>query len=177
MLARVSSLAAHWPHATASAAGFVLSGAGDVVAQALEEQPHTSQTRALGQATYSAAAAIVYVQFFSALDRWSPGTSALSVAKKVAADNLAMGPFVGLPVYYAWTSAFAGHTPQEALDRAQRQYVPTMLGSWAIWVPGNALLFAFVPPHLRVPLGYTGEFTWSVMMSLVSRPARGDDDG
>ena len=171
----------------------MLSGAGDITAQRIEQRETAGQNqvgsqnstgkaaleqsvkpisinwgRAFAMASFSGVfASALYVPFFRALDlRLGEGLRA--AALKTAADNLLMCPLVGLPLFFAWTSTVQGHSWEQGTDRFRAHYPATYLTSLAIWVPFGAINFTLCPPHLRVISSYFAEFCWAGSVSLLS---------
>ena len=122
-------------------------------------------------------ASFAYVPFYAFLDRYfGAGRSLKLVVQKTAANQLIMSPFFDLPLYFSLTSFLDGYTWDGAVERCRVHYWDTLLGTWAVWVPVCIFNFSMVPLHFRVPVAYSGEFTWSLVISWIShRPVHEDD--
>merc|ERR1711924_552646 len=76
--------------------------------------------------------------------------------------------FVMVPSFFAWTSVLRGEDTTSAWERAQSNFLDTLYSSWALWGPGDLVLFGVVPPHLRVASSYSLEYAWVVAASFTS---------
>jgi hypothetical protein len=165
------------PRVSAAVTAFLLSGSGDAIGQCGEQRrdgdrrkPY-SLKRSIAQGLFSSVyASQLYVPWVRFLDtRFGSAMTLRSAFLKMGCDNLVLCPLVGLPLYYAWTSAAAGHSTQQAEDRVRTGYWNTLVGSWCIWVPIQLTNYRLVPLPFRVVFMYVGEIAWAVMASFVSR--------
>jgi len=90
------------------------------------------------------------------------------VMAKVLFDNLVHTPLLYFPLYYSSTGFMNGKSLDEIWDSAKRTFLPNNLASCALWVPGTAVCFAFVPVHLRILYNNVLSFCWNTIMSMIS---------
>ena len=166
-----------------TASGAVVTSAG--TSSSVSEHAQTPPTKALNYMRAFAMAsfctfmgAVIYVPFYFALDKYiGSGTTIKIVIQKIAVNQLALSPFVDLPIYFSWTGFLDGLSPSDSWKRFTTQYWDTLYGTWAIWTPVGIVNFMFVPLHLRVPVAYVGEFFWSISTSYLShRPIEDNEE-
>jgi protein Mpv17 len=98
----------------------------------------------------------------------------LTVLSEVAANALIVGPMLGLPVAYLTKALVLHPTDGNPLAEGLKRYAEDvqlkglLLKYWALWVPVQAITFAYVPEHLRITFMAFGSFFWFVILSVVS---------
>mmetsp|Transcript_18223 Transcript_18223/g.27667 ORF Transcript_18223/g.27667 Transcript_18223/m.27667 type:complete len:310 (+) Transcript_18223:244-1173(+) len=110
----------------------------------------------------------IYNNLFSAL--FGKSTSMATVFTKVLVDMLVVIPTICLPVAYLIKAAIFKYSPAEA---ARRYIVDIkenglLVISWIVWAPAQALSFAFIPEHYRIPFMACVSFFWLIMVSSIS---------
>ena len=176
MLSSLNQLMLKRPRLASGVAGGFLGGCGDLAAQQLERlyQPDSDSTRralepartALVGSFYCGAAAGFYFPFYAWMDVAFGRSGWRAVAGKVCADNFVALPFE-IPMFYACTVApRSGSTA--ALARLREDFVPTLLAGWLLWIPTSTVVFAWVAPHLRIPVFYVIDASWACALSFLS---------
>ena len=178
MLSSLNQLMFKRPRLASGVAGGLLGGCGDLAAQQLERlyalEPDSAATqRALEPSRtglvatfYCGAAAGFYFPFYAWMDRAFGRSGWRAVAGKVAVDNFVALPFE-IPAFYACTVApRAGWTA--GLARLREDFVPTVLAGWMLWIPTSTVVFAWVAPHLRIPVFYVIDASWACALSFLS---------
>ena len=93
---------------------------------------------------------------------------ARSVVGKISATQLVANPLMYLPVFFAWTGFMYGLSLEETEAKAKREYVDSLLMTWAVFTPVNAVAFRFVPvPHQAAVFMVAG-FVHSTWLSLLA---------
>lgn len=98
----------------------------------------------------------------------------LTVLSEVAANALIVGPMLGLPVAYLTKALVLHPTDGNPLAEGLKRYAEDvqlkglLLKYWALWVPVQAITFAYVPEHLRITFMAFVSFFWFVILSVVS---------
>jgi protein Mpv17 len=67
-----------------------------------------------------------------------------------ALDNFVHVPFLYTPAFYLSTGLLQGASLGESVDTMAEGYWRSISTCWLMWVPLQAVNFAFVPAHLRV---------------------------
>lgn len=163
------------PYATAAATGLGVMGAGDLGTQLLLEPAVDAQRNAVS-ALYNGAISAPFLAWFLALERRWPGTSARSMLRKVLTNQVVMTS-INSPLYMLWCAHaeawVAGRADWAAVRAATWEQLarelPGVIGaSFACWLPVNAVNFAFVPPHLKVPYMSAAGVCWGGYLSYVA---------
>lgn len=98
----------------------------------------------------------------------------ITVLSEVAANALFVGPMLGLPVAYLTKALVIHPTDGNPLAEGLKRYAEDvqikglLLKYWALWVPVQAVTFAYVPEHLRITFMAFVSFFWFVILSVVS---------
>ncbi len=107
----------------------------------------------------------------------------INVVGQTAFDNFVHYTFIYFPVFYVLKEAIQGTgyektAPQlvsNALGKYRDNFVEDNLKMWALWVPGDMIVYA-VPMWLRLPLNHGFSFIWTCYLSFL-RGAAGKKDG
>ena len=186
MLARYERLLALYPMRVKSLLGCSASFAGDTTAQAIEQYGVAPERQASGHFEYDhrRGAALtslgtfwngpVIHLYFGALERMFPRKPSElgALARKTAFNQLVMNPFVYLPLFYLWTGACAGLSAQQMVDKAQAEYLSTLLAAWGIFTPANLVNFHFVPLRHQQAFHLAVSYIYNTAMSLLAAPRR-----
>jgi Mpv17 / PMP22 family len=103
--------------------------------------------------------------WYRAMERMIPGTAFSAVAKKVALDQLVMGPPMLAAFLGAHSMVVEEKTFGEAVQRIKDDFLPTKGLSMAFWPGFHMLNFKYVPFHLRIPAGNVAGLGWTAFMS------------
>ncbi|CAB9500176.1 Peroxisomal membrane protein 2 [Seminavis robusta] len=82
---------------------------------------------------------------------------------KLAIDQLIWAPLFTLGVFF-FLDTLQG---QNAVQHIQHDFVMTMLANWKLWVPASLINMAFCPPQLRVLYCNCIFFVWSICLSIL----------
>ena len=95
-----------------------------------------------------------------------------SVSKKVFFDNFVVLPIVDIPAFYVCT-LWPRFGLDEALARLQADYSTSVLSGLVLWVPTTTAVFAYSPPHLRLPIFFAVDTLWAGALSIISNRQHG----
>lgn len=146
--------------------GFLF-GAGDVLAQTMEQrQSISSEDDLLGPSKlfdYSRLSrAVIYgsIIFAPLGDRWyrllnSVNVSLSKVANtcaRVGLDQLVFAPFIGIPLYFSAMTAMEGgdDVKRDVTKKLEANWWSTLTANWTVWPAVQAVNFTFVPVQLRL---------------------------
>ncbi|KAK3270729.1 hypothetical protein CYMTET_20887 [Cymbomonas tetramitiformis] len=141
-----------YPLRTAALTGMVISSAGDVTCQKIQnpEQP-IDKSRTLSQGFFqSVVACWLRMFFYPFLDSILPGRALHLVMGKVIIEEGINTPLwwgLGFNVY---SGLLSGKSLQSTWEHVSQKYWTTMLLSWSLWIPAQTVTFAVVPTHLRI---------------------------
>ena len=95
---------------------------------------------------------------------------------QVAFDNFVHYPLIYFPVFYVFKETIQGagadvsSIASSGLSKYQTNAVEDNLSMWALWVPGDLIVYA-VPLWMRLPLNHGLSFIWTCYLSFL----RGDE--
>lgn len=81
-----------------------------------------------------------------------------------ALANFVVSPLVYVPAYHVATRVLQGDNIDEAFQKMQDKWWPSLRSSWNVWIPLQAMNFGVVPQHLRVATVNAANLVWNVMM-------------
>ncbi|ORX69274.1 hypothetical protein DL89DRAFT_218910, partial [Linderina pennispora] len=167
------------PILTLAVTNGVLGGAGDLLAQSIENRTESTSTpfcwdtrRTIRFVTWGAICAPVLHKWYLFLNCQFPlpalDTSktlfASAVAKRVAADQLVYAP-LGIAGFFIAMNAMEGHGWRSAKHRLGELYRPTLFANYAVWPAVQAINFAFIPTIYRVPFCSAISIFWNAFIS------------
>jgi len=159
-------------------AGFLL----PEIAKRATGHPGSKRTDAIFQIGFFAIIGVAIDLFYRGLGSWiGSGVDPLTVAKKVAIDQLLATPFGTMPysvLAFAWhESGFSFRKTRERLAGGMflRRYLRLLLTCWAFWVPVLAAVFA-MPGPLQFVLFLFVQGAWSLLLVGVSRHRPAETD-
>ena len=109
------------------------------------------------------------------------------LAKQVAFDNFVHYTFIYFPVFYCVKEAIQGDATEQqekggvvvtGLSKYWANCVTDNLHIWALWVPGDAFVYA-APLWMRLPLNHGISFLWTCYLSFLrgSSPSKAAEPG
>jgi len=111
-----------------------------------------------------------------------PGHSLRATLQKVLAANLIADPVFFFPFFYILHEAlacspgqvFRMSTVSSALGKYYANCLYDWRNSWSIWLPGHAITYGVMPPHLRMPWIAAVSFGYIALLSVTrgSRPTQ-----
>lgn len=98
----------------------------------------------------------------------------IDLMKQVALDNFIHYTFVYFPVFYTFKELIQGDKDtgisfgmvQNAMKKYWNNIVTDNLAIWALWVPGDILVYA-CPIWMRLPLNHSISFVWTMILSFM----------
>lgn len=140
------------PYATNAITTAFLFGTGDVLAQNVESSKNFDFSRTGRAVIYGG---VVFAplgdQWYKFLARVVVGkTNVTQTAARVAVDQGVFAPFIGIPLYYLAISLMEGKSPEEAKQKLENKWWPTLYSNWTVWPVFQAVNFAFVPVNYRL---------------------------
>jgi len=150
------------------AAGTVLGGTGDVLAQVLEGAEHIDAKRtACVCAWYGPAALFFWTPYMNLAERLYGSSGMKSVVCKAVSYNIAMAT-VDITGFH-----IVSLTPQVGFEKAvttlKEGYSETVVAGLSLWGPAMTLIFWKVPVHLRMSTSYALDVVWASTMSYLSQ--------
>lgn len=106
---------------------------------------------------------------FSGLERAFPAALGWrSVLHKTMVTQLIANPLGYLPVFFAWTSLVRGLTVEQALHKANAEYLPSLRTTWMIFTPVGLVNFTLVPVRHQATMAAAAGFVYQLCLSLVA---------
>jgi hypothetical protein len=190
--AQYDGLLSRQPFRTSTLTGAILGWAGDALTQrrqlleqatehlqSLDVQPEVPQQfdirRSLAFTVFSAYMSgpvnyVWLVQLHRAVAYVAPNGGARALACKMALQASILQPLIFLPSYFAFNGIVRGWSRQDTLDRARREYWPTLQYVWAFWTPAVAFAFGVLPMRQQPAFFALVGFAWNACLSAFSNP-------
>lgn len=114
--------------------------------------------------------------FYGFLDGKMPGTSAVTVASKVAIDQLLWNPIFGT-MFFGWLGLTEGQNLEGIKNRIEKDLWASVKGSWTVWPIAHAINFRFIPNSQRllyinsVQIGYNMFLSFLANRNAAPEPA------
>ncbi|KAI0085863.1 hypothetical protein BDY19DRAFT_963288 [Irpex rosettiformis] len=161
--------------AAQSATSAVLFGASDVVAQQLvgkvgirnHDFMRTLRATFYGGAFFGPGVTV----WFQFLNRLKFSTPVKGTIYRVYLDQFMFTPCV-VGFYFGSMTLMEGKGITEAQARIEKQYVPTLLRNWGVFIPTQLINFAIVPHHLRVLVVGVVSLFWNTYLSIANAEAK-----
>ncbi|KAI0917809.1 hypothetical protein AcV7_007116 [Taiwanofungus camphoratus] len=163
------------PMATQCGASGFMFGVGDIIAQqAFEKKGKDHDFVRTARATFYGGALFgpLLAKWLQVLDRIKFSTPLKAIVYKVYLDQTVFTPVI-VGFFFGSMTLLEGKGISEARERISQSYVPTLLRNWCVFVPAQAINFAFVPPHMRFfAVGIVSLFWNSYLSAVNARDAR-----
>jgi len=104
--------------------------------------------------------------FYGFLDSKLPGTKPVTVATKVAIDQVVWNPIFGC-MFFGYLNACEGKSFAEYKAKLNSDLKTAVMGSWAVWVPAHTVNFAFIPPAQRLLYINTIQIGYNIFLSFL----------
>lgn len=162
--------------------GFLF-GAGDVLAQNMENKPQMAKDT--GNNLVDAppfldfvrlSRAVIYgsVVFAPLGDRWYRVLNKVNVSSSkiintcacVALDQLVFAPFIGIPLYYSAMTAMEGGRKEDIRLKLLVNWWSTLTANWTVWPAVQTLNFAFIPVQLRLLVVNSISIVWNCYLLM-----------
>ena len=174
------------PMLTKMATSAVLSGTGDVIAQAIEGSSGFALRRFLTLISVNVLYIVPILTAFYAANEALSNRLKLAAGWKrtgvqLAFDQLLNAPIVICGFFCSFQLATAvseslatgapfalGAIGQAIRSQLKASYVSTVISNWKIWVLPQLINFAFVPPFARVAFANFIALIWNVVLSVVA---------
>lgn len=105
--------------------------------------------------------------FYGALDGAMPGTGALTVATKVAIDQIIWNPIFGT-VFFSYIGLTEGKSFAEIKSKLEKDLFAAVKGSWTVWPIAHAINFRFIPSSQRLLYINTIQVGYNVFLSCIA---------
>lgn len=105
--------------------------------------------------------------FYGFLDGKMPGTSAATVASKVAIDQLIWNPIFGT-MFFGWLGLMEGQDLEGIKTRIQKDLMASVKGSWTVWPIAHAINFRFIPNSQRLLYINTVQIGYNCFLSILA---------
>lgn len=106
--------------------------------------------------------------FYNFLDAKIPGVAPLTVAAKVAIDQLLWNPIFGC-MFFGYMGLTAGSTPPEVVDRIKNNLWASVKGSWTVWPVAHAINFRFIPTSQRLLYINSVQIFYNCFLSILAK--------
>ena len=184
------TLKAH-PLTTKMLTGGVLATCGDAIAQSTNDEDYDRRRaasfgvfdvfyRALQHVAFPVIVQQCQGQYASAflgslgmMSVVSDHTGYLAAMEQTLASQLGIVPFIYYPVFFALTGFVQGLTAEQAVTRAQENFIPLMKRNLLFWIPVQFVQFAFVPQDLQIPFLSVCGLCWTFILSAFAGSAKG----
>jgi len=181
------------PYVAAFLTCSVKASAADLIAQTRQCAKNVDVSRNLAFLVYGGLYQGLAQQFMYSTvfpDIFGHDLDMMGLASQVSFDMCIVGPFLCLPLAYAFKSMFSGdeneeltslETKGQALQQGLEKYVNDvtsqglLLKYWGLWTPVNFLTFGVVPMHFRVAFVASVSFFWILILSSVAADESNDD--
>jgi protein Mpv17 len=110
--------------------------------------------------------------FYGFLDGQLPGTDAVTVAEKVAIDQIIWNPIFGL-MFFGYLNVLEGKSFEEYVNKIKADLKTAVQGSWTVWVPAHILNFAFIPSSQRLLYINSIQVGYNVFLSFLGNKEAG----
>eukprot|EP00542_Grammatophora_oceanica_P010312 CAMPEP_0194029064 /NCGR_PEP_ID=MMETSP0009_2-20130614/2917_1 /TAXON_ID=210454 /ORGANISM="Grammatophora oceanica, Strain CCMP 410" /LENGTH=316 /DNA_ID=CAMNT_0038668651 /DNA_START=55 /DNA_END=1005 /DNA_ORIENTATION=- len=180
------------PLTTKMMTGGSLAMCGDAIAQSATEEPYDKRRGAsfgLFDMAYRACQHVSFPlivehckgQFAMATLGALPGMTAvladktdyLAAMEQTLASQLGIVPFLYYPVFFTLTGFLQGLTQEQAIQRAQENFVPLMQRNLLFWIPVQFVQFEFIPTDLQIPFLSVCGLCWTFILSVMAGSAKG----
>mmetsp|Transcript_31236 Transcript_31236/g.36443 ORF Transcript_31236/g.36443 Transcript_31236/m.36443 type:complete len:183 (-) Transcript_31236:233-781(-) len=104
--------------------------------------------------------------FYGFLDSKLPGTKPVTVATKVAIDQVVWNPIFGC-AFFGYNNIVNGGSMDDYKKKVSQDLKTAVMGSWAVWVPAHTINFAFIPPAQRLLYINTIQIGYNVFLSFL----------
>lgn len=104
--------------------------------------------------------------FYGFLDSKLPGTKPVTVASKVAIDQIFWNPIFGC-AFFGYLNLVEGKSMEDYTKKISADLKTAVMGSWAVWVPAHTINFAFIPPAQRLLYINTIQIGYNVFLSFL----------
>ncbi|KAF7971193.1 hypothetical protein HWV62_21874 [Athelia sp. TMB] len=159
------------PYAASMATSAVLFGGGDLIAQqAIEKkglQAHdwarTARLTFYGGVFFGPA----MTKWYQILNRIKFLNPTKATIYRVALDQGVLTPGV-VAFFFTSMTFLEGKGVNEAKERLEKAYQPTLLRNWCVFVPTQIINFALVPHHLRFVVVSVVSLFWNTYLSAVN---------
>ena len=191
VLAAYERVLARRPILVKTAAGAVIACCGDATAQYLEQRgsgsggssseakprafemllpPWYDTRRAFAIVSLGAAWNGPFMHmYFNWLERRFPQAGGIrNLLSKVAINQLLTNSCVYLPLFYSWTGYMYGRTVEETVEKAKREYIPSLKATWIIFTPVNFVNFYLTPVRHQVSVNIIVSFVYNTTLSFIA---------
>ena len=103
-----------------------------------------------------------------AVNRLAPQGGMRAVVAKVTIQSAFFQPFVYVPLFFGFTAAFRGWSPQQARERIGAEYVGTLQSLWAFWTPICVFTFACLPVRQQAIFFSGVSLAWNAILSFLT---------
>ncbi|GJQ13026.1 hypothetical protein GpartN1_g4817.t1 [Galdieria partita] len=162
------------PVMTKSVTCGVLSLAGDVAAQYLEQRYSKKDSKKVIQMDvgrtmrFTSFGLLIFGPcahyWYQLLDRLFPKATTRSLISKVLADQTLFTPLAIVGVF-SYVSLLEG---RPFVSKVKQDFWTTLKANWALWLPAQTINFRFTPPEYRVLFVNSVALIWNVYLASAS---------
>ncbi|ELT87101.1 hypothetical protein CAPTEDRAFT_150250 [Capitella teleta] len=158
----------------------VLMGLGDIATQLLvhekTDKVKLDWKRTGRMVVMGVALGPLFHGWYSMLDRYLPGRSLSTVAKKLVADQGVACPGF-LLLFFGGMGLMEGQSQEEIKSEIKCKFVPLIIADCCFWPPMQAINFRFVPPQFRVLYVACCTLFWDGFLSYMKYKKFDEEDG
>jgi hypothetical protein len=97
-------------------------------------------------------------------------TGWIGTIQRLAFDQLGFAP-IFIPMFFSVLLTLDGR-PEQIPETLRREWLPTVLANYSVWVPAMIINFRFIPPTHQVLFSNLVGFGWNIYMSYQSFKAQ-----
>ena len=186
VIAAYERVLARRPILLKTSVGAIIACCGDATAQYLEQRDSGSSSSepdavVLPPPWYDTRRAIALISlgaawngpfmhlYFNWLERCFPQAGGTrNLLSKVAINQLLTNSCVYLPLFYTWTGYMYGRSVEETVEKAKREYIPSLQATWAIFTPVNFVNFYLTPVRHQVSVNILVSFVYNTTLSFIA---------
>lgn len=117
-------------------------------------------------------------KWYSFLSKLTPFSSKkANLITRVSLDQLILAPS-GSAIFYTSMTLFEGNISYDAVStRLQANWYPTLLRSWAVYIPVQFCNFTIFPPRFHLPVLSVVSLFWNAYLSYMNANAQEKEKG
>mmetsp|Transcript_28958 Transcript_28958/g.50255 ORF Transcript_28958/g.50255 Transcript_28958/m.50255 type:complete len:253 (-) Transcript_28958:436-1194(-) len=112
--------------------------------------------------------------FYGFLDGKMPGTSAITVASKVAIDQILWNPIFGV-MFFTYMTLAEGKTLEDVKSKIQNDLFTAVRGSWTVWPVAHAINFRFIGTDQRLLYINSVQIFYNMFLSFIANKGGSDE--
>eukprot|EP00834_Sanchytrium_tribonematis_P008817 NODE_1204_length_1800_cov_0.690182.p2 type:complete len:170 gc:universal NODE_1204_length_1800_cov_0.690182:891-1400(+) len=146
----------------------ILLGAGDGIAQKIEDKEKYDFKRTIKMSAFGlCAVGPVVVTWMNILDKVKFASMYATVGARLALDQFAFTPF-SLTGFFTGLSLIEGHSLDQIKVKLNEKFYDTLTTSWKVWIPVQSINLSVVPVQHRPLIIQIVALGWNAFLSYVN---------